>query len=94
MEENYCFLCQEPKNVVGHITELCPNAKCRKCGQKGHTLKNCPDLNIKTDERSRKLDQDPWKTSMQNSISSQVKNDAITGDFFEEWNEITPQTHI
>jgi len=45
MEENYCFLCQEPKSVVGHATELCPDVKCRNCGQTGHILSNCSNLN-------------------------------------------------
>ena len=40
MSEN-CYLCQEPKSVVGHDTQTCPNVLCKKCGQKGHVLRNC-----------------------------------------------------
>ena len=46
MSENNCYLCQEPKSVVGHNTQSCPNVKCKKCGQKGHIDRNCPNLNI------------------------------------------------
>ena len=41
MSENNCYLCQEPKSVVGHNTQSCPNVKCKKCGQKGHIYRNC-----------------------------------------------------
>ena len=47
MEEDYCFLCQEPKNVV---------VKCRNCGQKGHTSKDCSNSNPKTLEKPLKLE--------------------------------------
>ena len=40
MSEN-CYLCQEPKSVVGHDTETCPDVICKKCGQKGHVVRNC-----------------------------------------------------
>ena len=40
MSEN-CYLCQEPKSVVGHDTQTCPNVLCKKCGQKGHVVRNC-----------------------------------------------------
>lgn len=32
-----CFTCNER----GHISPHCPNARCRKCGQKGHTIIRC-----------------------------------------------------
>ena len=38
MSDNNCYLCQEPKSIVGHDTESCPNIKCKKCGQKGSNL--------------------------------------------------------
>ena len=38
MSDNNCYLCQEPKSIVGHDTESCPNVKCKKCGQKGSNL--------------------------------------------------------
>ena len=41
MTENHCYLCQEPKVVVGHDTQSCPNVLCKNCGQKGHILQNC-----------------------------------------------------
>ena len=46
MSGNNCYLFQEPKSVVGHATQFCPNVKCEKCGQKGHDLRNCPNLYI------------------------------------------------
>ena len=58
MSENNCYLCQEPKGVVGHNTQSCPNVKCKKCGQKGHIYRNCPNLNSiisQEKERSEKI---------------------------------------
>ena len=58
MSENNCYLCQEPKSVVGHNTQSCPNVKCKKCGQKGHIYRNCPNLNSiisQEKERSEKI---------------------------------------
>ena len=46
MSDNNCYLFQEHKSVVGHATQFCPNVKCEKCGQKGHDLRNCPNLYI------------------------------------------------
>ena len=51
MSENNCYLCQEPKSVVGHNTQSCPNVKCKKCGQKGHIQRNCPNLNSDIDQK-------------------------------------------
>ena len=35
------------------------------------------------------------KNTLTDSVLSVSNNDTeVTGDFFEEWNEITPQTHI
>ena len=55
--------------------ESCPFAKCRKCGQKGHTLKDCPDLNPKTDMIPQRIDQNSLPNkSVQSTASSQQKN--------------------
>ena len=51
MSENICYLCQEPKSVVGHNTQTCPSVKCKKCGQKGHIVKNCPNFNLNVDPK-------------------------------------------
>ena len=52
MSENNCYLCQEPKSVVGHNTQSCPNVKCKKCGQKGHIYRNCPSLSSNVDRKA------------------------------------------
>ena len=52
MSENNCYLCQEPKSVVGHNTQSCPNVKCKKCGQKGHIYRNCPSFSLNIDQRA------------------------------------------
>ena len=46
MNGNHCYLCNEPKSVVGHDTQTCPNVICIKCDQKGHIYQNCLQLNI------------------------------------------------
>ena len=56
MAENNCYLCQEPRSVVGHNTQSCPSVKCKKCGQNGHILRNCPNFNSNTDQKSVFLD--------------------------------------
>ena len=52
MAENNCYLCQEPKSVVGHNTQSCPSVKCKKCGQNGHIIRNCPNFNTNMDQKS------------------------------------------
>ena len=42
--EPVCYVCQEYENDVGHITSLCPNKECKKCGQKGHFGYECESL--------------------------------------------------
>ena len=66
MEEIYCFLCQEPKSEVGHTTETCPKATCRTCGQKGHTVRRCPNLNSKAHENPKRLHLDKQNCSKAN----------------------------
>ena len=42
MEEgNYCFICQDFEENVGHVAKWCPNIVCQKCGQKGHVKMGC-----------------------------------------------------
>ena len=55
MRENICYLCQEPKSVVGHDTQNCPSVKCKKCGQNGHIHRNCPNLNSKVDVSPKEI---------------------------------------
>ena len=71
MSENNCYLCQEPKSVVGHNTQSCPNVKCKKCGQKGHIFKNCPNLNLDIEQ---KLDH-PRLKEIHNEKSLVLHND-------------------
>ena len=52
MSENNCYLCQEPKSVVGHNTQSCPNVKCKKCGEKGHIYRNCPSFSSNIDRKA------------------------------------------
>ena len=71
MSEFNCYLCQEPKSVVGHNTQSCPNVKCKKCGQKGHIFKNCPNLNLNID-----LEPDPSRLrEIHNEKSVVLHND-------------------
>ena len=44
MMEPVCYVCQEYENDIGHITSLCPNKECKKCGQKGHFGYECESL--------------------------------------------------
>ena len=71
MSEFNCYLCQEPKSVVGHNTQSCPNVKCKKCGQKGHIFKNCPNLNLDIEQ---KLDH-PRLKEIHNEKSLVLHND-------------------
>ena len=42
MEEgNYCFICQDFEENVGHAAKWCPKIVCQKCGQKGHVKMGC-----------------------------------------------------
>ena len=71
MSEFNCYLCQEPKSVVGHNTQSCPNVKCKKCGQKGHIFKNCPNLILDIEQ---KLDH-PRLKEIHNEKSLVLHND-------------------
>ena len=65
MSENNCYLCQEPKSVVGHNTQSCPSVKCKKCGQNGHIIRNCPNFNSNMDQKSAFLDKFKLKHHIQ-----------------------------
>ena len=42
MEEgNYCYICQDFEENVGHAAKWCPKIVCQKCGQKGHVKMGC-----------------------------------------------------
>ena len=75
MAENNCYLCQEPKSVVGHSTQSCPSVKCKKCGQKGHILRNCSNFNSKVDGCSKEI---------KSEKSVVLNNEANILDFDEE----------
>ena len=46
-KENFCFLCQESRVIVGHCTSECPKAVCKICNKLGHTKKKCPESSKK-----------------------------------------------
>jgi hypothetical protein len=73
MSEN-CYLCQEPKSVVGHDTQTCPNVLCKKCGQKGHVVRNCQVSMV-----SREKPKDPE--------SATTKQKDVNENDFEQENE-------
>ena len=53
MSDNNCYLCQEPKSVVGHNTQYCPNVKCKNCGHKGHIHRTCPNFSSNIDQKAQ-----------------------------------------
>ena len=94
MSENICYLCQEPKSVVGHNTQTCPSVKCKKCGQKGHIIRNCPYL--KSNLNPKPDDACPKETKSENSVF--LKYDTKIIDFIYQdigcCDEIKPQLEI
>ena len=81
MSDKNCYLCQEPKSVVGHDTQSCPNVKCKKCGQKGHVHRNCPNLNLNMDQ---KPDDNISPREFKSEKSVVLHNDANILDFVKE----------
>ena len=81
MSEKNCYLCQEPKSVVGHDTQSCPNVKCKKCGQKGHIFRNCQNLNLNIDHKP--ID-NVCPKDIRSDKSVMLHNDAKISDFVEE----------
>ena len=70
MSEN-CYLCQEPKSVVGHDTQTCPNVLCKKCGQKGHVLRNCQV----SGEKPKPKDPEPTTTKQKDVNDNNVEQE-------------------
>ena len=94
MCENYCFLCQESKIVVGHVTQFCPNMKCKKCGIKGHVRGNCPNLNLNMDQ---KPNGNVCPKGIKSEKSIVLHNDAKLLDFvknIELSDDIKPKSEI
>ena len=81
MSDKNCYLCQEPKSVVGHDTQSCPNVKCKKCGQKGHIYRNCQNLNLNVVKKPI-INVCPKKIKSEKSVV--LHNDAKILDFVEE----------
>ena len=44
-------MCQDPDSAVGHDIQSCPNVKYKKCGKKGHVVRNCPNLNLNMNQK-------------------------------------------
>ena len=42
-----CFICQEKTD---HQTPNCPKITCKKCGQKGHAQRDCPEVKRRNEE--------------------------------------------
>ena len=86
MSENNCYLCQEPKSVVGHNTQSCPSVKCKKCGQNGHIIRNCPNFNSNMDQKSKSSDTVEPKMSNENhetkTLDLKAKTNRINSDEF------------
>ena len=86
MSENICYLCQEPKSVVGHNTQTCPSVKCKKCGQKGHIIRNCSNFNSNMDQKSKSSDTVEPKMSNENdetkTLDLKAKTNRINSDEF------------
>ena len=84
MSENICYLCQEPKSVVGHNTQTCPSVKCKKCGQKGHIIRNCSNFNSNMDQKSKSSDTVEPKMSNENdetkTLDLKAKKNRINSD--------------
>ena len=72
MSENNCYLCQEPKSVVGHNTQSCPSVKCKKCGQKGHIHSNCPNSKSNVNEKPGNLSSKEIKSQKSVVLSVQM----------------------
>ena len=75
MNGKHCYLCNEPKSVVGHDTQTCPNVICIKCEQKGHIYQNCLQLNIdqQKPEKSEVVQKEP-KTCETCDVFSKCKS--------------------
>ena len=94
MSEKNCYLCQEPKSVVGHDTQSCPNVKCKKCGQKGHIFRNCQNLNMNIVQKPIN-NVCPKEIKIEKSIM--LHNDAKILDFVEKINfseDIKPKFEV
>ena len=58
MERIYgiCFVCQDYKINVGHVTSLCPKVKCIKCGQNGHFGIDCKNDGTEVGQENKAVD--------------------------------------
>ena len=58
MERIYgiCFVCQDYKINVGHVTSLCPKVTCIKCGQNGHFRIDCKNDETEVGQESKAVD--------------------------------------
>ena len=34
-DQDICYICGDFARILGHVTETCPNNRCKKCGEKG-----------------------------------------------------------
>ena len=55
MSEIVCYLCQEPKRIVGHDTNSCPFIRCKKCGKQGHSRRYCPISSLKKENEQKNI---------------------------------------
>ena len=79
--EPVCYLCQEYENNIGHITRLCPNKQCKKCGQKGHfgyecenavsTDENCKNIAIKKENCANVVKEEKYEIKTENYVSDE-----------------------
>ena len=82
MERIYgiCFVCQDYKINVGHVTSLCPKVTCIKCGQNGHFRIDCK--NDETDiGQNSKADNFIKVKNMKSLLKMESDNQAINDGF-------------
>ena len=91
--EPVCYICQEYENEIGHITRLCPDKECKKCGQMGHFGFECESLeNISIKKENCNIvedNNDDIKT--ENYVNDEFSHSVGESSLMLNFNSISPE---
>ena len=88
MAERLCFVCQDFKESIGHVTNSCPHIICKNCGQKGHITLDCNNNEILNNEKNelKEIQMSRQSIACQRLVKAYDRLEPVYGNSFDGLN--------